>query len=114
MSQESDATSRGDEAPSETESPEERRRWLDAELLSDLSVNAVPIVIIAAFVVGFGVVSTGTEADDPLLAFHAALVGGIVLVSAVAAWVIRGEDAPLQGSAADLGDGDDDGDAVDD
>jgi hypothetical protein len=77
-------------------------------LLSDLFVNAVPIAILAAFVAMFALLSPGSGESDPLLLFHGALVVGIVLVSAVAGWVIRREDAPLQGSAADVSDGDGD------
>jgi len=74
-------------------------RWLDAQLLSDLFVNAVPIAILVAFVAAFALLSPGAGESDPLLLFHGALIVGIVLVSAVAAWVIRREDAPLSGSA---------------
>ena len=71
---------------------------VDGQLLSDLFVNVVPIAIIGAFVLMFGLLSPG--GDDPLLFFHGALIVGVVLVSAVAAWIIRSEDSPLEGSAA--------------
>lgn len=71
-----------------------------AELLSDLSVNAIPILILGVFVSLFWVWSPlGGAGGDPLLLFHAALVAGVVLVSAVAGWVIRRQDQPLQGTA---------------
>jgi len=71
---------------------------VNGQLVSDLFVNVVPIAIIAAFVLMFGLLSPG--GDDPLLFFHGALIVGVVLVSAVAAWIIHGEDSPLEGSAA--------------
>jgi hypothetical protein len=71
-----------------------------ATLLSDLSVNAVPILILGVFVSLFWVwAPLGCEGGDPLLLFHVALVVGVVAVSAVAGWVIRRQDQPLQGSA---------------
>lgn len=99
MPRETDAAERGDD-PSET--PDSSgERWLDGELLSDLFVNVVPIAILVAFVAAFALRSPGAGESDPLLLFHAALIGGIVLVSVVAGWVIRREDAPLEGSAGD-------------
>jgi hypothetical protein len=74
-------------------------RVFDGELLSDLFVNAVPIAIIAAFVLMFGLLSPAGE-GDPLVLFHGALVAGVVLVSVVSGWLIRREDSPLEGSAA--------------
>jgi len=92
-----DTTDRpADEAPTEQES--DTASHVDRQLLSDLSINVVPIVIIAAFVLVFGLVSS--EGSGPLLLFHAALIGGVVLVSAVAGWVISREDGELVGSAA--------------
>ncbi|WP_424019071.1 DUF6684 family protein [Halorientalis pallida] len=76
------------------------RSGFDRQLLSDLFVNVVPIAIIAAFVLLFGLFSSGGVGGDPLLLFHGALIGGVVLVSVVAGWVISGEDSPLEGSAA--------------
>lgn len=72
------------------------------DVLSDLLVNVVPIGIILVFLFVFTVLSPlgGGGGGDPLVLFHGALIGGVVLVSAVAGWVIRQEDAPLQGSAA--------------
>jgi hypothetical protein len=74
------------------------RRVLTRDGLSDISINAVPIVIIAAFVLKFGLLGPG--GDDPLILFHVALVVGVVVVSCVSARIIRGEREPLQGSAA--------------
>ncbi|MEZ3145584.1 DUF6684 family protein [Halobaculum sp. MBLA0143] len=69
-------------------------------LVSDLSVNVIPILILAVFVSLFWVWSPlGGEGGDPLLLFHAALIVGVVAVSAVAGWVIRKQDQPLQGTA---------------
>jgi hypothetical protein len=79
-------------------------------LLSDLFVNVVPIAIIAAFVLMFGLLSPASGSGDPLLLFHGALIGGIVLVSVVAGWVISREDSALQGSAANDYDGESDAD----
>jgi len=73
------------------------RSVLSGRTLSDLSVNAVPIAMVAAFVVGFGVVSPSGIDSDPLLGFHAALVAGVVLVSYVAARAVVA-------SGGDLGD----------
>jgi hypothetical protein len=81
-----------------TEQESETASHFDGQLLSDLSVNIVPIIIIAAFVLIFGLSSP--EGSDPLLLFHAALVGGVVLVSIVAGWVISREDSELTGSVA--------------
>ncbi|MFB6127541.1 MAG: DUF6684 family protein [Halolamina sp.] len=94
-----------DAAESAGDSPESpdadaERSGFDAGLLSDLFVNAVPIVIIAAFVVAFGFLSPVGGRGDPLVLFHGALVGGVVLVSVVAGWVIARQDDPLEGSAA--------------
>lgn len=85
-----------DERPTEQES--DPAPHFDKQLLSDLSVNVIPIIIIAAFVLVFALISP--ENGDPLLLFHAALVGGVVLVSAVAGWVISREDGELDGSVA--------------
>lgn len=109
MPGDTDAAERADDDPAETRADDDSaaalegadRRVVDRRLLSDLSVNAVPIAIIAAFVLGF-VVLSGSD-HDPLLVFHAALIGGVLLVSAVAGWAVAREDAPLEGSAADVG-----------
>jgi hypothetical protein len=103
MRRETDAAERGDD-PSET-ADSDGKRWVDAQLLSDLFVNAVPIAILVAFVAAFALRSPGGGESDPLLLFHAALIGGIVLVSVVAGRVIRREDGPLEGSAGDSLDG---------
>ena len=73
---------------------------IDTEILSDLFVNAVPIAIIAAFVLGFGLLSPDRAGGDPLVFFHGALIAGVVLVSYVAARVVGRQEAPLEGSAA--------------
>lgn len=83
-----------DERPTDQES--EPASHVDRQLLSDLSVNVIPIIIIAAFVLIFGLLSP--ESGDPLLLFHGVLIGGVVLVSAVAGWVISREDGELDGS----------------
>jgi len=72
---------------------------LDRDLLSDLSVNAIPLGIIVAFTLVVVVAPPGGAGRSVLL-FHGALIGGVVLVSAVAGWAIRRLGAPLEGSAA--------------
>jgi len=104
MSQETDAPEPADDDPSSVPDRDERRRF-DRELLSDLSVNVVPIVIIAVFTLGFLVFWPAGEATDPVLLFHAVLVVGVVLVSVVAGWTIGRKDSPLEGSAARSYDG---------
>jgi hypothetical protein len=84
------------------------RSGFDRQLLSDLFVNVVPIAIIAAFVLMFGLFSSGGAGGDPLLLFHGALIGGVVLISVVAGWVISREDSPLEGSAANDREGESD------
>ena len=96
MSQESDSGDRTDDDPSD---PESDRGGLDRDLLSDLSVNAIPIVIIVAFTAVVVVFSPGGAGDSVLL-FHGALIGGVVLVSVVAGWAITRLGSPLEGSAA--------------
>lgn len=98
MARETDPTDRGgDDAPDAT--GEDDRRGLDGQLLSDLSVNLVPIVIIIAFTLLFLALAPG-DVGDTVLLFHGALIGGVVLVSLVAGWAIRRKQAPLEGSAA--------------
>ncbi|MXR43336.1 hypothetical protein GRX01_18615 [Halobaculum sp. WSA2] len=65
--------------------------------LSDLTVNAVPVAMLVAFVVGFGVLAPGDLDSDPLLGFHAALIAGVVLVSAVAARAVVRAGGELDG-----------------
>ena len=77
----------------------EEQRGVDTELLSDLSVNVVPIGIIVAFTL-LVVVAPAGEVGGSVLFFHAALIGGVVLVSVVAGWAITRQRAPLEGSAA--------------
>mgnify|MGYP006276345685 CR=1 FL=1 len=73
---------------------------LSAGTLSDLTVNAVPIAMLVAFVVGFGVLAPGGLDSDPLLGFHAALIAGVVLVSAVAARAVVASGGDLDGDRA--------------
>ena len=77
----------------------DEQRGFDRRLLSDLSVNVVPIGIIVAFTLLVVFVPAG-EASDSVLLFHAALVGGVVLVSVVAGGGITRQNSPLEGSAA--------------
>ena len=82
-----------------TRSDREERRGFDTQLLSDLSVNVVPIGIIVAFTL-LVVVAPAGEVGGSVLLFHAALIGGVVLVSVVAGWAITRLDSPLEGSAS--------------
>ena len=98
MSRDTDTTD-GDDTPP-TDPDRSRRRGFDRRLLSDLSVNVVPIAIIAVFTLLF-VVAWPTEGiGDSVLLFHGGLVGGVVVVSVVAGWAITRKRAPLEGSAA--------------
>lgn len=105
MSRETDAdgTASGDSAESTSSTA-----VFDRELLSDLFVNAVPILIVVVFLLVFTVQSPLDGGSDPLWLFHGALIGGVVLVSIVAGWVIRNEDQPLEGTAGRRDDSDDD------
>ena len=49
------------------------------------------------FVVGFGMLAPGDLDSDPLLGFHAALIAGVVLVSAVAARAVVRAGGDLDG-----------------
>jgi len=80
-------------------SDREEQRGFDAQLVSDLSVNVVPIGIIVAFTFLIVVAPAG-EVGGSVLLFHTALIGGVVLVSVVAGWAITGLDSPLEGSAS--------------
>lgn len=71
-------------------------RVFDQGMLSDLFVNAVPILIMGALLVGFQLLAPGSG-GEPLLGMHLALVGGVVVVSYVAARVIAGTGEELQG-----------------
>jgi hypothetical protein len=99
MSRETDTAASDDDPAAE---PESSAGWsgFDWQLLSDLSVNVVPIVIILALVLLFNVLSPTNGDGEPLVLFHTALIGGVVLVSIVAGWIISGEDSALEGSAA--------------
>ncbi|MBB6645996.1 DUF6684 family protein [Halobellus ruber] len=98
MSRETDVND-GDDATSAASKPDGRREF-DRELLSDLSVNLVPIGIIAVFTLLFVVLRPAGDVSDSVIVFHAALVGGVVLVSVVAGWAITRKRSPLEGSAA--------------
>jgi hypothetical protein len=98
MSRETDVSDHDDDA-SAASNPDERQGF-DRELLSDLSVNVVPIGIIAVFTLLFVVLRPAGDISDSVIAFHAALVGGVVLVSIVAGWAISRMRSPLEGSAA--------------
>jgi hypothetical protein len=76
---------------------------VDSGTLSDLFVNAVPILIIGALLVGFQLLSSGSG-GEPLLAMHLALVGGVVLVSYVAARAVTSADGELAGPNGPGGD----------
>lgn len=95
MSRENDATDSDADPPA---APDEQG-GVDRDLLSDLSVNVVPIGIIAAFTLLVVFWPPGGASDSVLL-FHGALVGGVVLVSVVAGWAIKRLGSPLEGSAA--------------
>lgn len=99
MSRNTDSEDRADNDRSAVQDRNERRS-VDSQLLSDLSVNVVPIGIIAVFTLLFVVLSPAGGAGDSVLLFHGALVGGVVLVSVIAGWVIKSIDSPLEGSAA--------------
>jgi hypothetical protein len=73
----------------------QRRSLLAPATLSDLSVNAIPIGIVGAFVVLFALFSPGSLDAEPLLGAHAALVGGIGLVSYVAVRAVLAADGEL-------------------
>jgi hypothetical protein len=81
------------------------REVFDGRTLSDLFVNAVPVLIIAAFVGLFSLLPLYGSGGEPLLAFHAAIVAGVALVSYVAARAIAGDERrlELQGSVPDRG-----------
>lgn len=69
----------------------------DKQTLSDLFVNAVPIFIMGALLVAFSLLAPGSG-GEPLLAMHLALIGGVLLVSYVAARAISGAENQLGGS----------------
>lgn len=77
-------------------SDDDDRSVFSRRTLSDLSVNAVPILIIGAFVGLFALLAPASGAE-PLLGFHAALVGGVLLVSYVAARAITATGEELDG-----------------
>jgi len=79
---------------------------LDRQTLSDLFVNAVPVLIMGALLVVFQLLAPGSG-GEPLLAMHLALVGGVVLVSYVAARLVANADGELRGANAPDGDTED-------
>jgi len=93
-----DATDRDDDSPAAPD--RDGRSEFDGELLSDLSVNVIPIGIIAVFTLLFVVFWPSSGVGDSVLLFHAALVCGVVVVSVVAGWAIRRLGSPLEGSAS--------------
>ena len=105
MARDTESAERTTDTRSENSGADADPSDFDRELLSDLFVNVVPIAIIAVFVLMFGLLSPANGSGDPLLLFHGGLIGGIVLVSVVAGWLISGEDGPLEGSAANDYDG---------
>jgi hypothetical protein len=96
-----------------TDDASEERSWydvshrevFDGRTLSDLFVNLVPVAIIAVFVGLFSALPLYGSGSEPLLAFHAAIVLGVALVSYVAARAIAGDERRLepQGSVPDRG-----------
>jgi hypothetical protein len=76
--------------------PDDERSVVSRETLSDLSINAVPILMVAAFVGLFALLAPESGAE-PLLSFHLALAAGIVLVSYVAARAIAATGEELDG-----------------
>lgn len=70
----------------------------DKQTLSDLFVNAVPIFIMGALLVAFSLLAPGSG-GEPLLAMHLALIGGVLLVSYVAARAISGAENQPGGSS---------------
>jgi hypothetical protein len=99
MSRDTGSKDRADNGPSVARD-RKKRRGFDRQLLFDLSVNVVPIGIIAVFTLFFVVLSPTGGVGDSVLLFHGALIGGVVLVSVIAGWVIKKMDSPLEGSAA--------------
>jgi hypothetical protein len=73
---------------------------LDRQTLSDLFVNVVPVLIMGALLVVFQLLAPGSG-GEPLLGMHLALIGGVVLVSYVAARVVANADGELRGPNAD-------------
>ena len=85
-----------DQQTGDSDSDEESVRVFDRQILSDLFVNAVPILILAVLLVGFQLLAPGSG-GEPLLFMHLALVGGVVLVSYVAARVVANAEGELRG-----------------
>jgi hypothetical protein len=89
-----------DQGATVTDSDDDAGGAFDQGILSDLFVNVVPILIMGVLLVGFQLLSPGSG-GEPLLAMHLALIGGVVLVSYVAARVIAGTGEELQGPHGD-------------
>lgn len=100
MNGETSPSEGADDDPSDSPERSAVRDTVDGQLVSDLSVNAIPIGIILAFTAVVVVFSPTDEVGGSVLLFHGALIGGVVLVSGVAGWTIRRLGAPLEGSAA--------------
>lgn len=79
--------------------PDDERSVFSRQTLSDLSINAVPILIIAAFIGLFALLAPESGAE-PLLGFHLALATGVVIVSYVAAKAIAATGDELDGEQA--------------
>jgi len=92
-----DSDADADTADGTDDSTESARSVFSSRTLSDLTVNAIPIAMLVAFVVGFGMLAPGDLDSDPLLGFHAALIAGVVLVSAVAARAVVRAGGDLDG-----------------
>ncbi|MFC7176297.1 DUF6684 family protein [Halosegnis marinus] len=86
---------------------DDERSVFSRRTLSDLSVNAVPILVLGAFIGLFALLAPASGAE-PLLGFHAALVGGVLLVSYVAARAITATGEELDGEREPRLYGDDD------
>lgn len=84
--------------PEGSSDPEQSASGFDRRLLSDLTVNVIPIDIIVALTVVMVVFSPGGAGKSVLL-FHGALIVGVVAVSVVAGWAVGRLGSPLEGSA---------------
>lgn len=82
--------------PEGSSDPEQSASGFDRRLLSDLTVNVIPIGIIVALTVVMVVFSPGGAGKSVLL-FHGALIVGVVGVSVVAGWAVGRLGSPLEG-----------------
>lgn len=94
MNRETDASGTSEESSE----PEPSASGFDGRLLSDLTVNAIPVGIIGALTAVMMVFSPGGAGESVLL-FHGALIGGVAAVSVVAGWAVGRLGSPLEGSA---------------